>query len=134
MNKYLQIFKNYKRLCVDRISEFSNFSELSDDYIRQESKRVYGKLIKEFKDIDFTQFTIDELKELDFSMWDDEIILMPMWAIDCLKDGTEVTSIGGVKKIFSKKEGLDKDTRFGSTAWGFTTSQLRDGKLDNILN
>ena len=67
-------------------------------------------------------------------MWDEEIILMPIWAIDCLKDGTEVVSISGTKQIFSKKEGLDKDVRFGATAWGFTISQLRNEKLNTILN
>jgi hypothetical protein len=97
------------------------------------NKELYVKLIKAFKDIDFTQFTIEELKTFDFQMWNDDVILMPIWALDCLKDGTELVSMSGGEIIFNKERGLDKDTRFGCTAYGFNKSQLRDSKLDNIL-
>jgi hypothetical protein len=131
--EYLNVFKNYKRLASNLISNISSYDSWSSDFSVKEIKALYSKLIREFQDIDFLQFTSDELKELDFSMWDENIILMPVWAIDCLPDGCIVTSISGDERVFDKKKGLDKDERFGSTAYGFTISQLRDTKLDNIL-
>lgn len=77
---------------------------------------------------------MEELKEFDFQMWDDDVILMPVWALDCLKDGTKLTSISGDEITFNKEKGLGKDTRMGVTAYGFSKSQLRDARLDDILN
>lgn len=129
---YFNVMRNYKRMCSSLISNISSY-EWSDEFCRKEVKDLYGKLIKEFNNVDFTQFTLDELKEFDFKMWDEHIILMPVWAIDCLPDGSVVASIDGDEIIFNKSKGLDKDERFGCTAYGFSISQLRDSTLSNIL-
>ena len=96
-------------------------------------KKLYNKLTKEFQDVDFTQFTLEELKEFDFRMWDENTILMPVWALDCLPDGTKVVSIDGDEITFDKSKGLDKDERFGATAYGFSISQLRDAAINKII-
>jgi hypothetical protein len=90
-------------------------------------------LVEKFDGVDFTEFTVEELKQLDFQLWDENTILMPVWALDCLIDGTQVVSIDGQEITFDKSKGLDKDTRFGCTAYGFTLSQLRDSAIENIL-
>jgi hypothetical protein len=59
---------------------------------------------------------------------------MPVWALDCLLDGTKVVSIDGQEITFDKSKGLDKDTRFGCTAYGLSLSQLRDSAIENILD
>jgi len=74
-----------------------------------------------------------ELKEFDFRMWDESTILMPVWALDCLPDGTKVVSIDGDEITFDKSKGLDKDERFGATAYGFSISQLRDAAINKII-
>jgi hypothetical protein len=131
--KYFNIFKNYKRMCSNMVADIASYDNWSDEFCRSEVKELYAKLIKSFSDIDFTKFSMDELKEFDFKMWDDDVILMPIWALDCLKDGTILTSISGNETIFSKEKVLDKDTRMGCTAYGFSKSQLRDVRLDEIL-
>lgn len=132
--KLLQVFKNYKRLASNLIANISSYDTWSDEFSRKEIKELYNKLIKEFQDVDFLQFTQAELRELDFRMWDENTILMPVWAIDCLPDGARVTSIDGDEITFDKSKGLDKDERFGCTAYGFTITELRARTLDNILN
>jgi hypothetical protein len=131
--KYFDIYNNYKRLCIIKISEISSYDNWNDKFCRDEIKILYKKLIDSFKGIDFTQFTFNELKHFDFNIWDDDTILMPVWALDCLEDGTNLTTISGTEITFNKKNCLDKDTRFGCTAYGFNRSQLRDSKLYSIL-
>jgi len=132
--RYFNLMINYKRMCSNLIANISSYDNWSDEFCRQEVKELYAKLIKEFENVDFTQFTLDELKQLDFNMWDDDTILMPVWAIDCLPDGAIVTSINGDEITFDKSKSLDKDVRFGCTAYGFSKSQLRDATLNKVLD
>jgi len=60
--------------------------------------------------------------------------LMPVWALDCLEDGTLVCDINGNHLEFDESKGLDKDERFGASAFGFNISQLRDNKINSILD
>jgi len=132
--KYFNVMKNYKRMCSNLIANICAYENWSDEFSRSEIKNLYSKLIKEFDGVDFTQFTIEELKQFDFQMWDETTILMPVWALDCIPDGTKLTTINGGEIIFDKSEGLDKDERFGCTAYGFNLSKLRDVTIDKLLN
>ena len=132
--RYFNVMKNYKRMCSNLIANISSYDRWSDELCRSEIKKLYDKLIKEFQDVDFTQFTMDELKEFDFRMWDENTILMPVWVLDCISDGTILTSIDGEQITFDKLKGLDKDERFGATAYGFSLSQLRDSTINSIID
>jgi hypothetical protein len=131
--KYFNTIKNYKQRCSSLMANICSYDSWSDEFCRSEIRNLYSQLIEIFKDIDFTQFTLDELKEFDFKMWDDDTILMPVWAIDCLPDGATLTGIHGNEVIFDKSKCLNKDERFGCTAYGFSISQLRDSKLNNLI-
>jgi hypothetical protein len=131
--KYFNVVKNYKRMASNLVSEISSYENWSDEFCRKQVKELYSKLVEKFDGVDFTEFTVEELKQLDFQLWDENTILMPVWALDCLIDGTQVVSIDGQEITFDKSKGLDKDTRFGCTAYGFTLSQLRDSAIENIL-
>ncbi len=132
--KYFNVMENYKRMASNLIANICSYQSWSDEFSRSEIKKLYDKLIKEFSGVDFTQFTIDELKQFDFRMWDETTILMPVYALDCIPDGTKLTSIDGEEITFDKSKGLDKDERFGCTAYGFNISQLRDSAIDNVLD
>ena len=132
--KYFNVVKNYKRMASNLVSEISSYDSWSDEFCRKQVKELYAKLVDKFQDVDFTEFTAEELKQLDFQFWNGNIILMPVWALDCLLDGTKVVSIDGQEITFDKSKGLDKDTRFGCTAYGLSLSQLRDSAIENILD
>jgi len=131
--KYFNVVKNYKRMASNLISEISSYENWSDEFCRKQVKELYTKLVDKFEGVDFTEFTAEELKQLDFQFWDENIILLPVWALDCLSDGSKLVSIDGQEITFDKSKGLDKDTRFGCTAYGFTLSQLRDAAIENVL-
>lgn len=131
----INIYKNYKSLLSTTTSDIVTFKESwSDEFCRQEINRVYTLLMDEFKETDFTQFNEVELKDLDFKWFDDDLMCMPTWALDCLREGSEVWSINGKRIITLKSDKLSKDTRFGISAYGFKKSQLRDSKLNSILD
>ncbi len=131
----INIYKNYKSLLSTTVSDIVSFKESwSDDFCRKEINRVYDLLMSEFKQMDFTRFNEIELKELDFKWFDDDLICMPTWALDCLIEGSEVWSINEKKIIIEEGDKLSKDTRFGISAYGFKRSQLRDSKLNSILD
>jgi hypothetical protein len=58
--KYFNVMKNYKRMCSNLVANISSYN-WSDQFCREEIKSLYNKLINEFKGIDFTKFSIDEL-------------------------------------------------------------------------
>ncbi len=132
--KYFNMFRNYKLLASNLITNISCYEGWSDSFSRSEVKDLYKTFIKEFKDVDFTQFTIDELKELDFRFWDDNIILMPAWALDCIPNGCEIYSINNTKIIYDENKELDKDSRGGVSAYGFSIAQIRDARINSIID
>lgn len=137
MNKeeYLQFYKNYKSSLAAKASHIVTYKESwSDEFCRNEINRLYNSLIDFFKNVDFTIFLEPELRELDFNYFDENLICMPVWAIDCLQVGTKIYSINGESYIVGKLDRFSKDTRFGITAYGFLKSQLRDTKIKEILN
>ena len=85
--------------------------------------------------MDFTQFSADELKQLDFKWFDDDLICCPAWVVDCLPEGAKMASISGDEMTWKVPENKNdmKDVRFGVTAYGFNKAQLRDTKIKNIL-
>jgi hypothetical protein len=130
--EYITMYENYKNLCANMVSQVTKYESWSDEFSRSEIKKLYSKIIKEFKGIDFTVFTEEELKKLGFKNWDEEIILAPIWVIECLSEGTEMTSISG-NTIKVGDEELDLDIRMGVTAYGFNKAQLRDSKIEEVL-
>lgn len=131
--RYFNIMTNYKRMCSDMVSNISTYESWSDEFCRKQIKDLYGKIIKEFDNIDFTQFSSDELKTFDFKWFDENLLCMPIWAIQCLPNGAVITCIDGEEKVYQKGvTKLDDDTRFGVTAYGFTKAQLRDSSLEEL--
>ncbi len=132
-SEYLNIYRNYKKMMTNLTSQIVTYG-WSVDYCMNLIKDLYNKLTKEFDNCDFTKFTSDQLKELDWGFWDENIILMPIWAIDCLPDEQVVYSIDNRERVFHKSIGIDKEDRFGLTAWGLNISQLRDTSINSILS
>lgn len=133
--EYIQMYNNYKSMLSHTAGQIVTYKESWDDnFCRSEINKCYEALVSEFKDINFLDFTDGELKQLDFKFWDDDLLLMPVWAIDFLKEGMEVHSINEKSIVIKDGDKLSKDSRFGSTAYGFKKSQLRDVKLERILS
>ena len=133
---YFSVMRNYKTRVSNMVANIVAYDSWSDEFARKELNKLYDLLINEFNDIDFTQFTSDELKTFDFRWWDENLLCLPPWAIDCLPDGIKLSSIDGGEFVFEKptEKNSMKDARGGVTAYGFTKDMLRDTKLESILD
>lgn len=125
----INTYNNYK----------SNLSYVASDIVNGQTSdlriiNLYKKLIYNIGKIDFTLFTIDELYKLDFNKWDDNLILMPLWAIDCLPIGIEVYSINSNKIIIDENSNLDKEARYGLSVYGFLISDIIKNKREYRIN
>ena len=124
------IYDMYEEIGQEEVEESNSVAYYTINRIPQ----LFKSIKKEMSETDFTQFNTEELKSLGFSEWDDDgLMLAPRWVFLVMKKGTQVTSISGETKTFGI-DNIDMDTRFGVTAWGLTKAQLRDHKLESIID
>jgi len=129
MREEVKIINRYKNRIININAMAFGYESWSDDFKLKEIRETYNKFIDE-NDVDWRKFTKEELVELGFSAWDDNLLVMPLWAYHICKDGIELTCIDDEKSIKGKDE-IDEDVRFGCIAYGFTVPELlkRDRKL-----
>lgn len=130
----IKLYDNYKSLLSTTVTDIVSFNSWSDEFSRKELKRIYELLIKEFKFIDFGLFSESELEKLDFKWFDDDLMCMPTWVLDCLPPGIKVYSINNKEIIIKEDDKLSKDSRYGISTYGFKRYQIRDSKINEILN
>lgn len=138
--EYLNIFENFKKQLIIKTSEI-NLYDWDDKFKSNHLKKLREDLLVYFNEIDYAIFGIDELKQLGFSVWDDEesdpIYLAPLWTYDTFKGGTKLYSIGGGEKIVGIDD-LDNDHRYGNLAYGLKESQIikaiRNKKVNELLD
>lgn len=61
----------------------------------------------------------EELHKLGFANWDENLVLIPLWAWNYVADDEELTCISG-KTAVKGRDYIDLDQRDGALAWGFT--------------
>ncbi len=136
MREELKTIQKYKNFIVNLNAMAFEYDSWSDDFKLKEIREGYDKYREELN-IDFTNFSKDELLEIGFNMWDEKLILMPLWAFHICNDGAILTSISGDEKVKGKDE-IDTDIRFGCIACGFDTKYLlkdqRKRKIETIEN
>ena len=138
INELINIYENYKTMVTNKVSEINAYS-WDDEFCRKELKKCQEQLYEYFTEIDYTEFTPTELKKLGFNMWDDEeedvLYLSPIWALDTIKQGLLIHTIGGNTTTVGMEE-LSKEHRNGATVYGFRKSQLmkaiRNTKLKEL--
>lgn len=131
----LGMYRNISKHAIDILIDIhEDTSESGIKYSIERISKLFNSIDKEMSGVDFTKFTPDELKSMGFSLWDDDgLMLAPRWVFKVMRKGTILTSISGDAKVFGT-DNIDLETRFGVTAWGLTKSQLRDSKLDSVIN
>lgn len=108
-----------RRLIMNTTAEVMNYiswgSEYSYKRIMELPEKIKGK--GDFKFIDPTELTLDEMKELGFNRWssDNPIMLIPLWLMPFIDPKVEVTDIEGEKSLFKD---ADNDNRYGCLAYG----------------
>lgn len=134
MREEVRIINNYKNYIMNENAKAFGYNSWSDEFKLKTIREAYDKFLDE-NTINWNNFTKDELGSLGFSAWDDDLILMPLWAFHICKDGIVLTSFDGEEKTKGSDE-IDDDVRFGCIAWGFKTKDLlkreRKMKLEEL--
>ena len=96
----ISIYRNFYKQAVNIAHEIIR-NEISSGMTvttKNNFDKLFEQLREYFGDIDFNQFNVGELKELGWSMWDDNLILAPTWVLDICKSGNTFTTINDEKK------------------------------------
>jgi hypothetical protein len=62
--------------------------------------------------------TKSQRSALGFSNWDENVVLIPLWAFNYIADGERLIAIDG-DEVEKGKDEIDLDVRFGCIAFGF---------------
>ena len=81
------------------------------DKVKEKYTQEGNFTLQNFKSID-----VNRLKEFGFKSWNDNLLLIPLWATFLLPNDFELIGIMGDTSTISK---CDKDVRFGCIAYGF---------------
>jgi len=129
-----ELISTYKNFCNKIVTISYEFTQHRREVKDAEDTMngLFTSLKKYFEDVDFHRFNFDELKQLGFSPWDDNLILTSPTMLSLMKRGTTLRTISGDIKIVGVDE-IDTDTRFGMLAYGLMISNLRDFKLNTII-
>jgi hypothetical protein len=107
--------KQIRRMLVNRAAEVMAYKNWKDDFVIRQIR----DFPQEFFDIQPSDLTEAEMRDLGFLKWssDTSLMLIPLWLFPFIADEMEVEGIDGERKIM-KKSKMDMDNRFGCIAYG----------------
>jgi hypothetical protein len=126
--KALGLSLNVRDFILNKAAQCMQYANWSEELIASKMTEARAKIIKDVGSIDFHLLSVDELKSIGFSLWDEEtsILLAPLWAYDLLPVGQEMHCISGKSIVVApdyKSAGsehyIDNDIRFGCISYGF---------------
>lgn len=118
--------KNIRRLLLSKQSEVFQFHDTwHNEFCVNEIMRIHKVILaaKDFKPVDITDLTSEQLDDLGFSLWDEKlpIKLIPAWLLPFLTNKITCTGLDGITKV-RNRDSLDKDNRFSCLSYGVLTS------------
>lgn len=112
---------------LNRAAQAAAYDNWSNEFTRNHLRETWRnsdiglrKPIEQITLADLLSLDEDERRNLGFIMWDDNLVLIPLWAWHYVVDDVELTNINGDTKI-KGKDNIDLDVRFGCIAYGFKT-------------
>jgi hypothetical protein len=129
MRDYQVIMGNIGNALMNTVAMGLNYEGWSDEFSYEEVRERYESLIEQMKDIlkedigDITKLPASELKKMGFKRWTDEepelkdLLLIPLWVLILIPDGTVLTSISG-DRVIKGRDDFDTDVRFGCIPFG----------------
>lgn len=116
-----ELAKMIRKAIVNRAAEVMAYTNWSDEFAASEIRGIpaWIKDSANFKPLDLTELTKEELIDIGCGMWDEEsnLYLLPLWTLPFLPDEIELGCISGETKKFKRDE-IDNDCRFGCLAYG----------------
>lgn len=123
-NKFICNLCNY---LLSEMYMMLTYTEAKDEHTHKELRKVYENSRQMIKPRlqNITELPKEELEDLGFRLWDEEgeLYLIPIWMIDLLPKGMELSDINGDKVLLD--DNLDLDHRFGYLAYGLDKSNQK---------
>lgn len=113
------------RHVVNTVAMGKEYQGWSTEFSHRQAVEALENVQEELKKLDFTELSAEELYELGFSKWSEEmpnVYLIPLYLYPCIPDGTELTCIDG-GKYTKGVHAIDNDVRFGCLAYGITVEE-----------
>jgi hypothetical protein len=109
-------------------AESAQYASWSNDFARTNVAEFIA-MERKLCRFDPHALTLDQLKELGFGHWDDDLLLIPLWLHPFLEAGIVLKDIGGgyvtVTYDENGKCSIDNDHRFGMLAYGISAKNAR---------
>lgn len=103
---------------ASRVAQTVQYTSWSNEFCREENAKSTTVFLNELKQyIDWSNITLEDACALGFTLWDDNLYLLPLYILPIVPIGTKLTSISGEEVTYDGKN-IDKDTRFGCVAYG----------------
>ena len=116
-----------------KISDYIEYYEKLTEYHGIDTDVFKLKIADYFDKIDYYTFTWDELLSVGFTVWDDELLLIPKYQYHCIIDGTILKDIKGDEIVF--EEGVtDDDDRYGYLGYGISRDNLKVINREKVIN
>ena len=114
MNTYEQCC-SIRRIILNCTAEVTNYKSWGKDFAYSFIMELPEKI--KIKNLNPSELTMDEMKDLGFGRWDEktELMLIPLWLMQFIDPEIYVMSIDGETVQFKH---ADNDHRFGCLAFG----------------
>lgn len=115
-----ELAKVIRKAICDRAAQVFTYTSWGDDFALKEIRSIPESIkgASNFDAIDPNDFTVEELKELEFYLWNNSnLYLMPLWMLPFIKEEVDLGCINGKRRIFRRDE-IDNDERRGFLAYG----------------
>ena len=117
--------KAYRSALLTVAGSAMNYKSWSDKFVREEFNRLIAMPLRaDFELLDPNDFTEQELIELGFHTWSEElpIRLVPLWFVAFMKPNIKLVCINGAEHEFNP-DTTDLDHRGGLIAYGVKPSK-----------
>lgn len=107
-----------------------------DSYVREKAVDLISKIQKELKKENPATLDNATLMAMGARWWDEPndkgfaLLLLPLWMLPCIKEGTIVTAIDGETFKFKRKT-ADDDERMGCLSFGFLRD-VREKEVNDV--
>lgn len=116
-----------------KISDYIEYYEKLTEYHNIDTPVFKSKIANYFGKTDYHSFTWENLLDIGFTVWDDELLLIPKYQYPCIIDGTILKDINGGEIVF--EEGVtDDDDRYGYLGYGVSRDNLKIINREKVIN
>ena len=117
----LEYLQSAMAFVANRAASGAAYDGWSDEFARSEVREAWANEREGARKVsanELFQISASDLMGIGFRCWDENLIVIPLWAVHYLDPEMEVTCIDGSKSRLGDED-VDLDIRYGCIAYGF---------------